>query len=103
MGISFTELSLSNRARETESFPQCKDWTPSDWACALAGEVGEMCNWIKKMKRDDKIDPNEIAKELADIVIYADLIASHMDIDLEESIINKFNEVSTRIGSKIFV
>lgn len=41
----------------------------------------------------------DIGKELADVIIYADLIATHFKIDLGLYIATKFNEVSQRIGS----
>ncbi len=32
------------------------DWAPTDWANAMAGEAGEACNAIKKLRRvDDQI------------------------------------------------
>ena len=42
-----------------------------------------------------------IANEIADTVIYADLLAARLDLSLEISIRNKFNEVSSKIGSDI--
>jgi hypothetical protein len=70
----------------------------TDWACALAGETGEACNLIKKLRRGDAIDTEDIGKELADVVIYADLLAARLGIDLGEAVVQKFNEVSDRYG-----
>ncbi|NJO65998.1 MAG: hypothetical protein HC836_50410, partial [Richelia sp. RM2_1_2] len=53
-------------------------WGEVDWACALAGETGELCNFIKKRRRGENIPVEELAKELADIVCYADLLADHL-------------------------
>ncbi len=39
-----------------------------------------------------------IAEEVADTVIYADLLAARLGIALEEAVIAKFNEVSIRNG-----
>ncbi len=44
-----------------------------------------------------------IAKELADTIIYADLLAARLDINLEEALIVKFNEVSVRMNSDVFL
>ena len=41
-----------------------------------------------------------IADELADAIIYADLLATRLDVSLEDAIIRKFNEVSERMGSQ---
>lgn len=73
------------------------------WGNAMAGECGEACNIIKKIDRDG--DSPELhaalAKELADVVTYADLLAARFGIDLGKAVIDKFNEVSERRGSLI--
>lgn len=43
----------------------------------------------------------KIADELADLVIYADLLAARLCIDLGGSVAKKFNIVSKERGSKI--
>jgi len=68
----------------------------SYWGCALAGEVGEACNLIKKHERDGKDIKEELALELADVFIYTVLTARVFDIDLEASIINKIKIVDKR-------
>jgi NTP pyrophosphatase (non-canonical NTP hydrolase) len=77
------------------------DWSPGEWTNALAGEVGELCNLTKKMKRDGNIPLEEIGKEIADVVIYADLVATRFGLKLEDLVRQKFNEVSDRKGSDI--
>lgn len=85
-------------------------WTESDWACALAGEVGELCDAIKKRRRGKEYNDrmgkhtptsHECAMEMADIAIYLDLIAAKMGVDLAAAIREKFNAVSIRAGSKV--
>lgn len=73
------------------------------WTTAISGETGELCNWVKKMVRGDKIDDlqNILSKECADIVIYTDLFCTHMGINLEAAIVQKFNEVSDRVNSPL--
>ena len=75
------------------------------WSTAVAGETGELCNWIKKMERGDKLPftywQKEVSKEAADIVIYLDLLCTKLGISLEKSIISKFNEVSEELKSPI--
>lgn len=102
--LTFDDLreTSGRRNRETEAFSACQDWTIADWGNALAGEVGEACNVVKKMRRGDPHwIPSDLAKELADVVIYADLLASQLDIDLGEAVREKFNEVSDRVDSPI--
>lgn len=75
-------------------------WTPLEWGGDMAGEAGELCNLLKKLRRGDKINKKDIAHEMADIITYVDLIAERMNIDLEAAIIEKFNIVSKRWKSK---
>lgn len=82
------------------------DWSPSDWAVAIAGELGEMCSLVKMMNRErdgmtgNKFRPtiNDVAKEAADVLIYLDLFCARLGINLGEAARNKFNEVSERNG-----
>lgn len=53
---------------------------------ALAGEVGEVCNEIKKWARDDfpVAELRErLRKELPDVLIYLVMLADHLNLDLE--------------------
>lgn len=84
------------------------DWKLSQWGCALAGEVGEALNIIKKKERGDFTQEEwearhkqELANELADVMIYLDLLALHAGISLQEAVIFKFNVVSNRLSSEI--
>lgn len=109
--LDFNFLHNENIKRCEESFHGLYAWTPTDWACAMAGEMGEACNIIKKMRRlveegcpwdivlRDRTEVHKAADELADVVIYADLLAARMGTTLKEAIIRKFNEVSERVGS----
>lgn len=83
-------------------------WSLSDWFTALAGEVGEAGNVIKKLNRvrDGMVGNREtpdylrvaLGKELADCYLYLDLLAQAAGVDLAEAVCEKFNEVSTRNG-----
>ena|SRR5579872_1631052 len=115
--FSFDTLRSANIARCEDVFHEVKEWTPTDWACAMAGEAGEACNKVKKLRRLDGADKNilemfpekremladEIVEELADTVIYCDLLAARLNRDLSKAIIEKFNKVSKERGSKIFL
>ena len=77
----------------------------------MAGECGEACNEVKKLRRLDGADSGcdtqrkvlrkKIGRELADLVIYADLLAARLRIDLGKEVVGKFNEVSENRGSKV--
>ena len=106
--LTFKKLREQNKERCSRWHPGgIDDWTLSEWAVAAAGEMGEACNVVKKLNRDagGMVGNQEItrahlqemlAHEIADIVIYLDLLAQRADIDLEEAIIEKFNLVSAR-------
>lgn len=99
--MMFHELHEMNQARQQTDFKNCKDWTLTDWACALAGETGEACNLIKKLKRGDRVNREDIGKELADVVTYAELLAAALGLDLGRCVQKKFNEVSQRVKSPL--
>lgn len=83
-------------------------WSLSDWAVALAGEVGELCDVVKKLNRvrdglvGNKVTEEELLaalpKETADVFLYLDLFAQRAGFDLAIAIRQKFNEVSERNG-----
>ncbi len=63
---------------------------PVYWGCAMAGEVGELCNLLKKQHRGwEDISLESIAKELADVVIYCLMMANVLDIDLRTEVTAK--------------
>lgn len=99
--MTFRELTKANTKRCNESFHKINEWSPTDWGCAAAGEMGELCNMLKKMKRGKKIAKSKVADEIADTVMYLDLLATRLDIDLETAVRRKFNIVSDRKKSKI--
>jgi NTP pyrophosphatase (non-canonical NTP hydrolase) len=70
----------------------------------LAGEVGEACNIIKKLERErmgiagSRASLADLAEELADVIICADLIAMQLGIDLNRAVAEKFNKTSEKVG-----
>lgn len=82
------------------------DWTPAQWLQAVVGELGEYANLRKKFERGDITEEEfkpAARKELADIQIYLDILAFRLGVDLGEAVVEKFNEVSERVGSPIFI
>lgn len=92
--LTFTQLRIANLARCCEAFHALEDWTFTDYGTALAGEVGEALNLVKKMRRGEPIDRAAVALELADAAIYLDLLAARLGVDLGNAIAHKFNRVS---------
>lgn len=99
------KLRDANEARQ-------KEWDPNGYISLeyrgneMAGEVGEACNVIKKLAREkmgirgSRATLNDLAEELADVVICADLIAMHVGLDLAEAVARKFNKTSEKVGLK---
>lgn len=84
------------------------DWSLLEWGGAMAGEAGELCNLLKKVRRgdldiNDKAVREEIGKEIADVQIYLDLIAMRCGLSLAHATVAKFNEVSRRVGVGVFI
>lgn len=96
---------FTNRKGEpAHSKPDGSDWTRADWAEAVTGEWGEYCNASKKFRRGDFTPAEFQAKarqELADTVIYLDLLAHNLGIDLGQAVVDTFNAVSQRVGSNV--
>lgn len=101
--LTFDELRRANVERCEEAYHPVTDWSETDWAVAVAGEVGEACNLIKKRRRGEQIGVSYVADELADAVIYIDLLCARLHIDLGEAITEKFNDVSARVRSPVFL
>lgn len=101
-GLTFEELRVANLKRCTESFHgQLSDWTPLEWAGAMAGEAGEACNAAKKLRRGEDVPCEAIADEIADTVIYGCLLCQALGVRLEDHIIRKFNAISNRYDSTV--
>ena len=99
--MDFRELAEANWIRCEESFRPLGDWSPSDWSNAMAGECGEACNLTKKIRRGEDIPIERIGQEIADTVIYADLLAQRLGLSLGDIVKQTFNEKSVEVGSDI--
>lgn len=103
------QLKIANQKRQkdwAEKKANIEDWDLPRWGNAVAGETGEMCNIIKKIDRGDfsleEAKKTEVlADEIADIIIYLDLLSQKAGIDIGAAIVNKFNKKSDDIGSDI--
>jgi NTP pyrophosphatase (non-canonical NTP hydrolase) len=108
--LSFDALRLANGSRCARWHPpESTPWTAADWSNATCGEAGEMANVIKKIRRYETGAINEgdppleklkglAADEIADVVIYADLLAKYLGVDLGQAIRAKFNRTSEKYG-----
>ena len=101
--FTLADFSFVNRSR-------CKAWRGEadslhHHLIGLAGEFGEVCNAVKKLQRKqagkkggEDICLEDVADELADVLIYLDLVAAHFGIDLAEAVARKFNATSVKHG-----
>jgi hypothetical protein len=109
--LTFRRVSEVNRARCERWHPNFPDdgWTGSDWSNAMAGEAGETCNVVKKLRRDDfgKVQAaadkrgdllGKLATEIGDTFMYLDLLAQFYGLDLAQCVVETFNRVSVREG-----
>lgn len=107
-GLHVARLSDANGRRCSEVYEPIDSRLASFWSNAFAGEAGEAANKVKKMERIT-LDPAEyplterlaIAEEVADTVIYGDLLCQRLGVSLASAIQRKFNRVSARMGSLI--
>lgn len=113
-GLKFNALRGANIARLPQfknkhgelahSKPDGSDWSPAQWLQAVVGELGEYANVRKKYERGDLTEEEfkvEAGKELADTLIYLDILAFQLGVDLGQVTMDKFNEVSVRVNSTV--
>ncbi len=99
MILTLKELREANIERD-------KEWNPNKLLSLsfrgneLGGECGEAQNIIKKLDREllglrgSRATKEQLAEELADIIICVDLIAMELAINLSYAVIEKFNATS---------
>lgn len=108
--MNFEDLSTVNASRVKRWHPDDSiPWDIGHWVLAMIGEAGEAANIAKKMIRqttgavntgDPKWDTlvKALGDELADVIIYADLVAQYLNLDLAELVADKFNRTSEKHG-----
>lgn len=84
----------------TEALVVLNNWSPKQTreflAIAVAGEVGELCNLIKKEMRGDIIPSSMMKMEIADCYIYLNALAENLGIELNYQAWLKMKEVYKR-------
>ena len=118
MHLTFQELREANEVR-LAMFKNAKgepahakadgsDWSENDWMVAVTGEVGELANKLKKLRRGDFDLTNvqsrtSVMEEVGDIIVYMDLLAKRLGMTLEECVTYTFNRVSKKQGLSVFL
>ncbi len=116
MRLTFDEFSNVNARRCEEDFGRkVAPETVPIHVLAACGEVGEMAQDMKRiLDRQRDSDPEfsvaeqqkrikDLLFEAADAFTYLDLIASHYGYRFSEILVEKFNIVSERVGSKAII
>jgi NTP pyrophosphatase (non-canonical NTP hydrolase) len=113
VNLTFEALATTSRTRADRWHPLGLDeWSVADWAVAMAGEAGEVCDAVKKFRRietsvvsanprqpaDREAAVRAIAKEIGDTTVYLDLLAQRLGLRLEDCVRDTFNRISEREG-----
>lgn len=97
--LSLQKLHNLNVLRCKELWHGIDEWSPEEWLMCLTGEVGELASKLKHRRRGEAVPQREVGEELADILIYLDLLAASLRLDLAAETIRKFNLTSYQFDS----
>jgi len=68
----------------------------------LAGEVGEVCEKVKKHIRDGReLDKEDLTKELGDVLWYLSALAGDLDINLEDVANKNYEKLKSRMERNV--
>lgn len=105
---SIREMQAVNAARSARWMAGSPGWTTLEIAGELAGEVGELANVCKKLRRSEmgvpgnKVSDEDLLvqarSEMADVFIVLMLTASKLGVDLHEAVRDTFNAKSEQMG-----
>lgn len=106
--LTFDRFQKANAERCVEFKHATDAWSLLEWAGSAAGEMGEVANVCKKLKRKEQgvggkwgaKDPDEatlranLAEEIGDVLAYLALLATAAGLNLERCAAEKFDRVS---------
>lgn len=111
MKLDLQQLRSMSAERAKYGFKTYENVPITYWTTALAGELGELCNMIKKLERVShggidggssytaaNITREMLSEEIGGIAIYLDILAGLIGISLEDAIIETFNSKSEKYG-----
>lgn len=102
------DLAVANQNRNLEWDPEGK-LTPLFFTAELAGEIGELCNVVKKLEREalglrgSRASQGQLEEEFGDALVCLSLLANCFDINLEHVTREKFNASSKKLGLEVFL
>lgn len=95
--ISFDELRQKNITRCPDYGFAVEDKSPVEWFDRVWDEVLELAHAVESHDTSTR----DIGKEIADVVTFCDLLATRYGFNLDKLVLDKFNEVSERVGSDV--
>lgn len=109
---SFRQYQDEITNRSEEHLHPINDWDAMEYACRLAAETGEVCGDLARIRslqdgpdrpynadKDPEVLRENVGREIGDVVAFCALLCSRLELDFEEVVVKKFNEVSDRVGS----
>ena len=88
--LGLSQLRQANAARETAA----GDWGLDAWLLACQHSLGKAVTQAHLARRGQDLNVNDFATALADLMIYVDLLAAYMQLDLVDYVAHRFNEAS---------
>ncbi len=103
--LAFSELKSANQLRCERDFNERLDdtstYTPADWVLSVVEETGEIAGAILgatgKKRSKKHLTMADVGNEIADAVIYLDLLATRLGMNLGDLVVAKFNATSARM------
>lgn len=111
--VTLRDIAHYHRQRNKLWHAGSEPWTLADWSNAAAGEMGEVCNVIKKIRRlqtgmkgaqlrNQGTDTSELVDkvkgEIGGLIIYLLSLCDALQIDMTDAIRDEFNKVSDEQG-----
>lgn len=106
--MTLEQMQAINAARSARWMAGSPGWTTLEVAGELAGEVGELANVCKKLRRSemgvpgnkvsDDVLREQARAEMGDVLIVLMLVASKLDVNLAEAARDVFNAKSEQMG-----
>lgn len=99
--ISFDELRQKNIERCPHYGFTVEEKSPMEWLDRVWDEILELCEKAELHDTGFDTPTRDIGKEIADVVTFCDLLATRYGLNLGKLVLDKFNEVSDRVGSDV--
>lgn len=99
--LTFSQFSSANLAKTDLNYHPLNEWGYTDWACAAAGEMGELLNEIKKVRRRGETpeltdsEKAKIAHEVYDTFVYLDLLVQRLGMNMCDILKEQWYENNT--------